>query len=102
MRLKTDFHGTVTIKSDPEQIKQVLWNIFLNATDAMPQGGRLNISTKAVNGYELSDSVAKKGYYIKSCYVDHNYIYNIKTLVFCWIDLSASEWMNNIIIMKIK
>ncbi len=33
-------------ESDPEQIKQVLWNIFLNAREAMPQGGTIHIETR--------------------------------------------------------
>ncbi|MBK5100781.1 MAG: PAS domain S-box protein [Desulfobacteraceae bacterium] len=39
----TDFNRPVRIKSDPQQIKQVLWNLFLNACEAMPEGGSLAI-----------------------------------------------------------
>ena len=54
MRLETDFQGTINLESDPEQIKQVLWNLFLNATEAMSHEGSLRISTEMVNG-EQSD-----------------------------------------------
>ncbi|MBN2061846.1 MAG: PAS domain S-box protein [Deltaproteobacteria bacterium] len=49
MKLEADFQENILIKSDPEQIKQVLWNIFLNATDAMPGGGCLSIKTLLLN-----------------------------------------------------
>jgi len=31
------------LQADPDQIKQVIWNISLNALEAMPQGGELEI-----------------------------------------------------------
>jgi two-component system cell cycle sensor histidine kinase/response regulator CckA len=37
--------GLPTIQADPSQIEQVLLNLILNALDAMPEGGELEIST---------------------------------------------------------
>ena len=48
IRVMTHFIDSVMIESDPALIKQVLWNLFLNACDAMPEGGILEISTKWV------------------------------------------------------
>ena len=53
----THFINPVFIKSDPDQIKQVLWNLFLNACDAMPEGGFLDIGTKWV--FESPESTNK-------------------------------------------
>lgn len=39
-RLLSDMY----IESDPEKLRQILWNIFLNAIEAMPDGGKLGIS----------------------------------------------------------
>lgn len=43
--VETDFQESLKIRSDPEQLRQILWNLFLNAADAMPQGGILHVRT---------------------------------------------------------
>jgi len=45
IHVETNFHESVKIESDPEQIKQVLLNLFKNASEAMPDGGSLYINT---------------------------------------------------------
>jgi signal transduction histidine kinase len=49
IRVETHFHGSVTIESDAEQIKQVLWNLFLNAVEAMRGEGVLSVRTEFVD-----------------------------------------------------
>ncbi|MBW1815937.1 MAG: PAS domain S-box protein [Deltaproteobacteria bacterium] len=43
--VSTDFPRSIQLESDPEQLKQVLWNLFLNACEAMPMGGTLSVMT---------------------------------------------------------
>jgi len=46
IQLTTDIEDIPMIKVNPDQIQQVFLNLMLNAIDAMPDGGKLNISMK--------------------------------------------------------
>jgi two-component system sensor histidine kinase PilS (NtrC family) len=48
--VKIDLSSDDLIFSDPEQIRQVIWNILLNAADALPEKGILRITTRKVRG----------------------------------------------------
>lgn len=39
-----DVRPGVLVLADPRQLKQVLWNLFLNALQAMPNGGELRVT----------------------------------------------------------
>ena len=55
MRVETDFQDPLSLKSDPEQVKQVFWNLFLNAGEAMPDGGTLHIITSMADSQDVPD-----------------------------------------------
>jgi two-component system sensor histidine kinase PilS (NtrC family) len=55
IRVHTKFHTPLRLESDPYQVRQVLWNLLLNASEAMPDGGSLYIQT------ELFDSKGGRG-----------------------------------------
>jgi two-component system sensor histidine kinase PilS (NtrC family) len=49
------------VSGDPEQLKQVCWNIARNALKAMPNGGTFRVSLKEVDGNRLRLSFADNG-----------------------------------------
>ena len=46
IRLVTKFHDELSMRGDPQPIKQVFWNLFINAAQAMPQGGELRVELR--------------------------------------------------------
>ncbi len=48
--IHADVQDTPPLTIDPDQIQQVFLNLVLNARDAMPDGGRLDIEVKQANG----------------------------------------------------
>jgi CheY-like chemotaxis protein/two-component sensor histidine kinase len=47
------YNGTIPIFADMHQVEQVLMNLATNARDALPNGGRLSISTEQIQLDEL-------------------------------------------------
>jgi len=55
-RIDRDFPAkTPIILADPDQIKEIFWNIFLNATQSMPDGGIIRIRIDIKKGKEIID-----------------------------------------------
>jgi PAS domain S-box-containing protein len=54
------------IEADQGQIEQVLWNLFVNAADAMPGGGDLILKTMNINHKDMKDKLydPKPGNYV--------------------------------------
>jgi PAS domain S-box-containing protein len=49
--IRIDIHETPPVKADSDQMQQVFLNFMLNARDAMPEGGVLELSVRQDNGY---------------------------------------------------
>jgi two-component system, cell cycle sensor histidine kinase and response regulator CckA len=65
--------GEACIEADPGQLQQVLMNLVVNASDAMPHGGRLTIQSSTI---ELAEEIAngngkiKPGLYVQLSVAD--------------------------------
>lgn len=53
--------GPVPVEADGEQLRQVLVNLMLNALDALPRGGRLEVSLRSGSDREIEVSVEDSG-----------------------------------------
>lgn len=47
---KKEFKGSFFINADPQKLRQVFWNLGMNALEAMQNGGELTVSTENYNG----------------------------------------------------
>ncbi len=50
-----------SIQVDPEQVKEALMNLLINAREAMPEGGTLTLTTRTGHGNEVEIEVADTG-----------------------------------------
>jgi len=55
-----NLQGRIMIEADPQQIKQVFWNLFINAAQAMDYKGELVLSTKIVHTNSLNEEIVSR------------------------------------------
>jgi two-component system sensor histidine kinase PilS (NtrC family) len=48
LKIAREYDGTVTARVDPQQFRQAIWNLCINALEAMPAGGELRIGAGVV------------------------------------------------------
>ena len=51
LSIKKEYNGAMEATADPQKIKQVFWNLGLNAIEAMSEGGELTIFTRNADTY---------------------------------------------------
>jgi PAS domain S-box-containing protein len=59
--LRLELHGVPPVNGRPAALTEMLTNLILNALDAMPEGGRLSISTRAGDGRTVMVTVTDTG-----------------------------------------
>jgi signal transduction histidine kinase len=63
-RIKVEHHfgqALPSIQVDPEQVKEALMNLLMNAREAMPEGGTLTLNTRVAEGGGVEIEVADTG-----------------------------------------
>lgn len=61
LKIVREFSGPLHCRVDPQQFKQVVWNLCLNAVQAMPDGGELRVGAAAASGRRLEVWVSDTG-----------------------------------------
>ena len=59
-----------TVELDPAQLRQVVINLFINARDAMPEGGTISLSTGVVEVDDHDDDGLPAGAYMRLAVAD--------------------------------
>jgi PAS domain S-box-containing protein len=65
--------GPFTVMADPGQLEQVFNNLVINAKQAMPHGGELEIIAKKVGLYEQDSIPLEDGEYVSIEFKDHGH-----------------------------
>ena len=61
IQLEENYGELPNIQADPNKLKQVFINLIINASQALPKGGTLRVSTTLVNGAEVEASISDNG-----------------------------------------
>ena len=62
LKMVRAFSSPLVWRVDPQQFRQVLWNLCRNAVEAMPEGGELRVGATVVPGQRLEVWVADSGH----------------------------------------
>jgi two-component system sensor histidine kinase PilS (NtrC family) len=57
IKILADLEEHLIIDADPRQLRQVFWNLFINAGQSMPHGGTMNVSAHKENSHSARDSL---------------------------------------------
>jgi two-component system sensor histidine kinase PilS (NtrC family) len=52
LKIMREYAESLPARVDPQQIRQAIWNLCLNAVQAMPDGGEMRVGGQALGGHE--------------------------------------------------
>jgi two-component system sensor histidine kinase PilS (NtrC family) len=50
VKLVREYDGALPLRADPQQLRQAMWNLCLNAVQSMPEGGELRVGGRPAGG----------------------------------------------------
>lgn len=59
VEIRNNCESCIAVIADIDQLKQVLWNLMVNAADALPPNGCITIDARIVDGHELARALTK-------------------------------------------
>jgi signal transduction histidine kinase len=62
---------SAAVRGDPDKLQQLFLNLFLNAIDAMPEGGRLRVAIRTIAEREVEIAVSDSGTGIAAADLPH-------------------------------
>jgi two-component system sensor histidine kinase PilS (NtrC family) len=57
IKIVKELEGKTSLSGDPSQLKQLFWNLFINAAQIMPHGGELKVNLETVSGDGTSNTL---------------------------------------------
>ena len=74
IRVRLDLSDNLSVYANRTEIREVIWNLVINAVQSMPEGGELSVETRKIydgaNGESLEMQVSDTGYGIDDEYLD--------------------------------
>ncbi len=71
VEVERDYAETAGVRGDPDKLQQLFLNLFLNAIDAMPDGGRLRVAIRGASPLEVEIAVSDTGTGIAAADLPH-------------------------------
>jgi len=63
IELRKNIEAGIRLRANPEQIRQILWNLIVNAVQAMSEGGTLTVTSKMVHEDEAGEKYTPESYH---------------------------------------
>ena len=72
LKVVREYDERLLVRADPQQLRQAIWNLCLNAVQAMPEGGELRVGWPALDGRgRVQIGIADTGYGIAETDLPH-------------------------------